>query len=138
MAEILIGSASEGVTIAVRDGQSPRQSEGWVEGEVTLKVAAWSGRYAAQFLEDDLHEFAAGLRKIVEAASEPALFSSADGYLDLKLTRDELGRVAVTGEAWDTPRWGTHVEFAFEIDQTYLPPILASLESLLQQFRTVD
>ena len=29
-----------------------------------------------------------------------------DGYLDLKLTRDGLGHVVASGEAWDRPRWG--------------------------------
>jgi hypothetical protein len=102
MAEIQIGSPSEGVTISVKDSQNPAQAEGWVNGEVVVKVAAWSARYAAQFLEDDFHEFAGSLRALIEEApSQPASFFSSDGYLDLKLTSDELGHVNVMGEAWD-------------------------------------
>jgi hypothetical protein len=109
-----------------------------VNAEVAVRMHVWSARYAAQFLEDDFHEFADGLRMLSESPSKPAILFSSDGYPDLTLTRDELGHVDVKGEAWDTPRWGAHLEFAFQIDQTYLPPVIASIESMLRLFRTPE
>ena len=133
MTEIEIGSPSEGVVVSVRESQKP-DPEGWVDAEVAVKVGAWSGRYAAEFLEDDLSRFVEGLKVLSESPST-AVLSSMDGYLDLTLTRDGLGHVVVSGEAWDRPRWGAHLAFTFEIDQTYLPAMLTSAELALRQLR---
>ena len=54
---------------------------------------------------DDLSWFVEDLKVISETPST-AVLSSMDGYLDLKLTRDGLGHVVASGEAWDRPRWG--------------------------------
>ena len=134
MTEIRIGRTSEEVTIRLRDSEKP-DPEGWVNADVALKMHAWSGLFAAQFLEDDFGVFAQDLRRLSDGLAPPAQLFSTDGYLEITLTRDELGHVDVTGEAWDTPRWGAHLEFSFQIDQTYLPPILSSVESVLEQFR---
>jgi hypothetical protein len=133
MADIRIGNLTESVIISVRDSTKP-DPEGWVNAEIAVKVRAWFGRYAAQFLEDDFQAFAAELRPLSEHLAPPAGLESTDGYLNITMTRDELGHVDVRGEAWDTPRWGAHLEFSFEMDQTYLTPLLASIETLLHQF----
>ena len=49
------------------------------------------------------------------------MLSSTDGYLDLTMKGDGLGHIAVTGEGWDRPRLGSHLEINYEIDQTFLP-----------------
>ena len=103
--EIRIGSQSEGVLVALRHPQDIERSEGWIDAEVEVRAGAWRGHYAAQFLHDDLVAFAEGLCSLEEPGRQ-AILSSTDGYLDLQLTRDELGHVEVSGEAWDTPRWG--------------------------------
>ncbi len=144
--EILIGSQHEGVTVSVGDDQLP-DSEGWVDSEVMVRAGAWSGRYGAQFLKDDFSLFVRGLAALEErfvrglaALEEPppsAVLASTDGYLDLTLTASsKLGHVAVSGEAWGTPRYGAHLELSFEIDQTYIKPILVSVEALLRQLST--
>ena len=134
MTDIRIGRTSEEVIIRLGDSAKP-DAEGWVDAEVALKMHSWSGHFPAQFLEDDFGVFAEGMQGLSEGLAPPAHLFSTDGYLEITLTRDELGHVEVTGEAWDTPRWGAHLGFSFQIDQTSLPPILASVESVLEQFR---
>jgi hypothetical protein len=112
-----IGGESEGVTILVTDSQLAREgSEGWTEADVTVKLGAWSGRYSAAFHESDFKGFASGLRSLYETLSGEAALLSMDGYLDLRLTGDGYGHISVVGEAWDQPRYGTHLAIEFEVD----------------------
>jgi hypothetical protein len=131
--ELMIGGETEGVTLVVEDNARPDR-EGWFNAGVTIRVGAWSGRYAAHFQRDDLASFAKGLREMAESGSLAEL-SSTDGYLDVRLARDHLGHISVTGEAWDKPRWGAHLVFAFDIDQTYVRSMRVSAEAILASFR---
>jgi hypothetical protein len=132
MSEIIIGDRSEGVIVSVPQAQGSRSlAEGWADAEVAVQLGAWAGRYAAQFHVDDLSHFGSGVAALSATLTGEALLSSMDGFLDVHLTGDGKGHVAVKGEAWDRPRWGTHLGFEFEIDQTFLPAILASVEASL-------
>jgi hypothetical protein len=128
--EIIIGDRSAGVIVSVPDKES--DAEGWVHATVSLELGAWKGRYAAQFHIDDFSHFASGVAALSSSLEGEALLSSMDGYLEVRLTGDGKGHVEVKGEAWDRPRWGTHLEFEFAIDQTYLSAILTSTNAISQ------
>lgn len=132
MAELRIpGDHGEGVTIAIREREHrDARSEGWLDAEVLVNLGAWSGRYSAQFHENDFSPFAAKLEELRATLTGDATLSSLDGYLDLTLTGDGLGHISVMGEAWDRPRVGSHLLFSYETDQTALPALQASLTSL--------
>jgi hypothetical protein len=132
MTDIRIGAASEELTISVADDVN---REGWVDAEVTAKFGAWSGRYPAHFHETDFVRFARDLAALYSDLSGTAVLSSLDGYLDLTFTGDGLGHITVAGEAWDQPRWGSHLTIELEMDQTYLPALLASLEAVVKNLR---
>jgi hypothetical protein len=132
MAELRIpGDGGDGVSIMIRErGHRDPRSEGWLDAEVVVKLGAWSGRYLAQFHEDDFLPFAEGLEELSATLTGEAVLSSLDGYLDLTLAGDGLGHISVMGEAWDRPKVGSHLVFSYEMDQTALPPLQASLASL--------
>jgi hypothetical protein len=134
MTDIRIGDDDEGISIRVFDDWK----DGWVHAEVVVKSGAWSGRYAAEFHQTDFSQFAADLGALYSVLSGAATLSSMDGYLDLTLTGDGLGHISVAGAAWDRPAFGSHLEVSYEIDQTYLPAILASVESVLRQVSPSD
>jgi hypothetical protein len=132
MAELRIpGDGNDGVSISIpeREHRDPR-SEGWIDAEVAIKLGAWSGSLPAQFHEDDLLRFAERLEELNATLKGEVTLSSLDGYLDLKLTGDGLGHISVVGEAWDRPRWASHLVMSYETDQTALGPLRASLASL--------
>jgi hypothetical protein len=132
VAEVRIaGSTDDGVwiTIVEREHRNPR-SEGWLDAEVRVSLGAWSGRYAARFHEDDFPPFARQLEELHATLVGEARLSSLDGYLDITLTGDGVGHITIAGEAWDRPRWASHLVIAYEMDQTELPQLRASLASL--------
>jgi hypothetical protein len=133
MTDIRIGDDSEELTISVADDVNP---DGWVDAVVTAKLGAWSGHYPAHFHETDFVGFARDLAALYSELSGTAVLSSMDGYLHLTFTGDGLGHITVAGEAWDRPQWGSHLAIEIDMDQTYLPALLASLESVVQNLST--
>jgi hypothetical protein len=135
MTDVRIGVATDGLTISVADDVNGRESaweSGWVDAEVTAKFGVWSGRYPARFHETDFSRFARDLAALYSELSGEAVLSSMDGYLDLTFTGDGLGHITVAGAAWDHPKWGSHLAIEFEIDQTYIPALLDSFESIVR------
>jgi hypothetical protein len=125
------GDGSDGLTISIpeRDHRDAR-SEGWLDAEVWVKLGAWSGRYSAQFHEDDFSPFAEKLEGLHTTLMGEATLSSLDGYLDLTLTGDGLGHISVVGELWDQPRVASHLVVSYNTDQTALPALRTALASL--------
>jgi hypothetical protein len=134
VAELTIaGEGGNTVSITVRERERPNPlSEGWLDAEVAVKVGPWSGRFFAQFHEDDFFRFADELNELDATLQGGATLSSLDGYLDLTLTGDGLGHISVVGEAWDRPRWASHLVISYETDQTALSPLRVALMSLVE------
>jgi hypothetical protein len=105
VAELRIpGDGSDGVTIAIPErDQCDARSEGWLDAEVWVKLGTLSGRYSAQFHEDDFSPFAEKLGELHTTLKGDATLSSLDGYLDLTLTGDGLGHISVVGETVGPP-----------------------------------
>jgi hypothetical protein len=135
--EIKLGDAPPSITIDVllTARSSTDHAEGWAPSDVAIKLGAWSGHFRANFHALDFSTFLEGLRPLSATLRGVAALSSTDGYLDLSLVGDGLGHVAVTGEAWDRPRIGSHLEVSYEIDQTFLPRAIAVLEDVLREMR---
>jgi hypothetical protein len=128
--ELVIGTSNEGIAISLRDAYD---TEGWIDAEISVRLGVWRGRYAAQFRGTDIALFAEGLATLERTLSGQAVLESSDGYLDVILTGDGRGHVAVSGEAWDQPRFGSHLAFTYEVDQTFLAPLLAGVGSVIDR-----
>ncbi len=139
MTTITVGGESGSIVLSIADPK-PRtdRSEGWLACDIAVHIDGWKGRYAGQFHEWDFVAFAEGLRGLSSTLSGEARLSSLDGYLDVNLSGDGLGRISVVGEAWQQPRHGTHLEFAFELDQSDLRGIEATLATLITELGTPE
>jgi hypothetical protein len=42
----------------------------------------------------------------------------------------------VSGSAWDRPAFEAHLEFSFEIDQTFLPTLSGSVAAVVRELGT--
>jgi hypothetical protein len=127
------GDGGDFVSVSVsvpESGASDPRSEGWLGAEVGIKAGPWSGRYAAQFHEDDFLQFAEKLDVLADTLKGSATLSSLDGYLHLTLSGDGLGHISIAGEAWDRPGVASHLVLSFETDQTALPQLQAALAAL--------
>jgi hypothetical protein len=127
MHKLHIGSDSEYLRFEIPDGES---SEGWLRADVEVSVQCFKGAVSAYFEGYDFREFEKKLRPLYDSLKGIAEFSSREQQVLFSLEGNGRGSISVSGEAWSQACYGSRLEFSFEIDQTFLPGVLAQLEQI--------
>jgi len=103
---------------------------GWVRAQVTIQVRGFNGFVVASFESGDFEAFEKKLQVLNETLTGDADFSSRENQVAFTLRGDRLGHIEVTGKAWSQPCYENKLEFEFNIDQTFIPSILAQLRAM--------
>jgi hypothetical protein len=144
--EVLIGSKAEegGQYILIRPmrrslpGLFDSGEGNWIECDLEIAAGAFRAAFPAHLRSEEFQSFleeAQDLRRTLEGA---ASFITVEGQLALSLTGDAGGRLHVSGEAIDDAGSGNRLQFKFDVDQSCLRDICASLEHLLAAFPVAD
>jgi hypothetical protein len=142
--EVLIGSSTdEGAQyVLIRPMRrslpglfdSGEDTGNWIECDLEFAVGAFRAAFPAHLRSEEFQSFleeAQDLRRTLEGA---ATFTTLEGQLALSLNSDEGGTLRVNGEAIDDAGSGNRLQFKFDVDQSRLHDICASLEHLLAAF----
>ena len=137
--EILIGdSTAQHVLIRPLSRSQPDLFElrdgDWIDCEVALAVGGFSGSVRADLRSEEFRAFLEELQNLSQTLEGAASFTTMEGQIAISLTGDGKGHIRVSGEAIDDAGVGNRLQFAFDIDRTYLPKVCESLESLLAAF----
>lgn len=108
--------------------------DGWFSADVEVVVGGFRGGYSADFNSWAFSDFQGQLEKLYRAVSGSASFTSYEAQLELVLACDSQGHVQLRGEAMDLAGIGNKLIFGLEIDQTYVPAIISSLQSALKRY----
>jgi hypothetical protein len=127
MHQIHLGNSSEFVQIRVPD---PSAIDDGIDCDVQVRVRGFSASVTAYCEPSDFEMLETALRSLYENLSGQASFTPRDGQLTFTLTGNGRGGIEVEGAAWFVACYGSKLEFAFDIDQTYLPPVLDQLRAL--------
>ena len=106
----------------------------WIECDLEIAAGAFRAAFPVHLRSEEFQSFleeTQDLRRTLEGA---ASFSALEGQLALSLTGDEGGMLRVSGEAIDDAESGNRLQFKFDVDQSCLSDICASLEHLLMAF----
>jgi hypothetical protein len=106
----------------------------WIACDVELAAGGFRAAFNADFRSEDLRDFLAELDALGRSLEGAATFTSLEGQLRLTLAAESAGQVVVQGEAADTPGSENRLVFGFEIDQSYLPSIVRSLELMVAAY----
>lgn len=126
--KVRIGRYGEHVTIHVLSEEV--DDFGWLACEISLSAGAFSGLFDATLLVSDFASFCQEVRQLYDDLKSPAVFNTLEGQLALTLSGDGIGHISVDGEVLDQTGYGNRLQFHFEIDQTYLPPIIRALDAV--------
>lgn len=126
--------ATTGLTIELQ----PRRAvdgEGWVRVQVVLAVNGFRGDFEGWLQLVDLEHFARELDAMYRSVGRQATatLASAEPDIEVKLVMQPLGNIKGT-YAFESERLSgtpTVLSGAFEIDQSYLPSMRNSVESLI-------
>jgi hypothetical protein len=103
--------------------------DNWLRVSVQVNVGSFSGSFKAAFLAWELIEFREGLCSLYESLTGSARFSTLEEQLELKLTGDGKGHIALLGIASDAPG-GNRLEFRIDLDQGHLSSAIRGLDGI--------
>jgi hypothetical protein len=136
---ILIGdSGGQHVLVRALSRSHPNCSDywdgNWIDSEVRINVGGFRASYRAALRSEDFYSFGNEIKTLSKSLTGTARFETLEQQLAVSLSGDGRGHISVNGEALDQAGVGNKLHFQFEIDQTYLPRISQSVESLLTTF----
>jgi len=109
--------------------------EDWVRVQLVASALGFVGDFEAWLQLEDLRRFERELEAMYSNLSGTAELSSAEPDLRLTLTAGSLGQILGTYKFESEQREGgaTALTGAFELDQSYLPPLAASVGNLVAE-----
>lgn len=125
MQQLHIGTATEFLRFEIEP-----EYPGWLRAQVTIQVRGFNGFVVASFEPEDFAAFERKLQALNTTLAGVAEFSSRENQVTFYLRVNKLGHIEVSGEAWSLPCYENKLEFEFNIDQTFLPAILAQLGAI--------
>jgi hypothetical protein len=129
--QVCIGSdTGNHITIRVVGALNCSEEYGFFSAEIDIQAGFWRGAYPATFQLGDFQRLRKQLQVMYDWQDNTAEFTTMEGWLALKLTLDHLGHVRLEGIATDYPGTGNTLTFHIDIDQSYLPRIIADLASM--------
>jgi hypothetical protein len=124
MGHILIGNSESERVIIELVGPGV---EKWTVAHVEVACGVWRGAFECEFYDGELRQFGKEIQQLYRTLDGTAMLTPIEPNLELKLTGDGKGHIAVAGKAVDEFHTGTHLVFNFSLDQTQLPAIAATL-----------
>ena len=109
----------------------------WLASEVKVAVGGFRAAYRADLRAEELQAFRDQIDAMVQSVEGAASFSTMEGQIALTIRGDVRGQVSVRGEARDMPGSDNLLQFAFDIDQTYLKAIWLALNAIVSAFPAV-
>ena len=136
---VIGGSAREQLEITVLGRMHPGTTDywdgNWLLSPIHLSVGGFEATVGAAGLRaEELRGLRQGLVRLYETLKGRAELQSMEGWLDLIWQGDELGHITLGGTISDRPGSSNTLSFELELDQTYLPGIIASLDQIDAQF----
>jgi hypothetical protein len=110
----------------------------WIDCDLQITVGGFRAGFRVDLRSEEFLTFLEDVRGLMQALEGTASFATMEGQLALYLTGDGKGHMRVSGEATDDAGSSNRLQFAFDIDQTYLEPVARSLEYLLAAYPVLD
>jgi hypothetical protein len=136
-----IGSSASGVSVTIWKRSRPSASDYWDGNWLSTTVEFSIGRFAGSIQGDLRAEELAVFREQVEmlrrSLSGAAEFSTMEEWFGIKLVANGNGQIECIGFVMDQLGIGNRLTFRFSIDQSFLPPMLVSLDTICSKFPAI-
>jgi hypothetical protein len=137
MCIIHLGSGPDFLTLRIHGRVKPDAQRYWDANWLHCTAEALAGDFRGtlewQLRNEDLSRFMHALEGIKERAGE-ALLDTLDGWLDIRVIRDEQEHIEARCQLVDNPIDGNTLEFRLVLDKSILPVLMDQLHKVLEQF----
>jgi hypothetical protein len=107
--------------------------EGWFQSPVEIIVNGFEGNINPYFEIQDIIRFHDELQKLYDTLEGVVELKPIEGQFGFTLTADRKGHIEVKGFAYTHATYGSCLKFEFDLDQTYLPTLIRSLNLSLNE-----
>ena len=108
--------------------------DGWLPSNVAVRVGAYTADYPSDLDCWAFSRFHDELQSLYQRLVGTATFSTYERQLELTLTGDGLGHMAVAGVAMDSAGTGHRLTFRLQIDQTDLPRLISEVDEVVTRY----
>ena len=135
---VINGANGERIEIAIngyeRDANGDFHDSNWVYSIITFSLGEIRGCVHATMLTYEFVEFKKNVQDLYRSLVGQAKFETMEGQLEITLTGNGRGGIAVNGIITEKPGHGIKVIFELAIDQTYLPDIISGLSEINSKY----
>jgi len=133
MASFKLGTEAGDHLIVEVDGR-PDERDDWVSAKISVHMGAFSASIQATLVTCDFPRFRRQLESLYKTLSGSANFDTIERQLQITCIGNERGGIAINGTVQDRVVDGNELRFQFDIDQTYLPGLIAELKDIESEF----
>lgn len=109
----------------------------WLVAHVEVKVEGFSGKTLGNLRSDEILRLGEQLQRAYETLSGEVNFATMEGWLEFDVQFLHTGGVTVNGCMKPDFSLGNRLHFLLDIDQSYLPAVLAQIRQVVKRFPVI-
>ncbi len=109
----------------------------WLKVDVDVRTGAFGGMYVADLRVEEFENFRAQIDTLYRSLKGEAVLSSMEGWVSVRLAADRLGHLKAECEVRDVPGMGSRLLFTLDLDQSFIPTIVAALNGVMRTYPLV-
>jgi hypothetical protein len=109
----------------------------WLKVEVDVRTGAFRGKYVADLRVEEFESFRAQLDALYKSLKGEAALNSMEGWVSVRLAADRLGHLNAECEMRDQPGMGSRLFFTLDLDQSFIPTMVAALDDVIRSYPLV-
>lgn len=106
----------------------------WIAYHVEAAVHGFRASYDAFVRTGEVVALRAGLERLKNDLGSELEFATMEEQVAFRIRGDRLGRLDLRGEPVHPAGLGSRLSFSLELDQTFLPGLLSSVDALVQAY----
>lgn len=110
-------------------------SEGWLNASLQFDYDGFTAKFPFSMMLNDLYPFIDQLKTLYNTLMGDAEFSNIENNVRLHFLTTGLGQVSIQGTLRHNMNQDLKTLFVIDTDQTFLPPLIAECNEILNQYQ---
>ncbi len=110
--------------------------EGWLQAMIYFDQDGFTAGFKISLMLNDLYAFIDQLKPFQKSLTGQAVFCNIEDNINLILSTDGLGHIAVNGTLRHTNNPDLKTSFVIHTDQTFLPALILECNQILEHYQS--
>jgi hypothetical protein len=140
MCIICFGTGSNNLSLRIHARTEPEARDVWSANWLHCTAEASAGKFYGavdwQLRNEDLQRFVRSLETLNQRIGEAQL-DTGDGWLDVRVIRDDRGNIEAQCHLGDNPLGGNSLDFRLQLNEQAILDLISQLRNVLQRFPVI-